>query len=841
MKRWLLGGLICLSLVTGIKAENPYFPIGNFIGGLNSFYSSLFIPENEVHDALNVYFDKDYAVTKREGYALYGTTITVRFYNSIAFTDSSNNNWLIAISTQGIFASPGTGVFTIQIATVPSFNTSLVACVNAFNKVYFVDNVQGVYFWNGSSTTYVGSSSSPKGSLITEFHGRLWVAGLAIPNQNQLYASEFLNGSNWTTGGTAATDPVLITVGLNDNYDGISALYPGYNDTLYVFKKLSINGVYGFDQSDFQTRTLTRDAGCIDQGSVQPFKSNLVFMSDRGVELFDGFRVQLISKKISNKIEAATFSSFSQRTWEVNESAEWEAGVYNSTSSALRDTENDRLRIRYPDNFSVYRDTNSAFPVWTNFFSGGTPATGTITSNSGKLEIFHNGGTIGNVHIQSNAILPSFAQGTTYHFRIDEVPFDATNTSSVFIALSTAVFIAPSGPIVTSTNRDWYVVLRSSASGKVFISNASNGTDGGLIPSPAVQYALPITFDFWISTSNFIYSVNGSTAHSGTHTWPNKPVYVYLGAQNFASVPRTYKIDDFQVAPLQMNFMSSTFNIGSNITSWGSFLTSEDTGNGGTISYEFCSDNNSGMTSPDCRAQTPNSQITAAVDSFARWSATFTITALSQDPILYSGITQWNEGTRRPRMASIYHNDRYFLSITTNTLSDGNDATIVLAEGLNGQLVWSMFDINSGTWVLYKNQVYHGDSNPTGKFYLDNQGFTDNGNAINAFIVTKDFAIENILAEKIYDNFILNAEGLGNYELNTSYFLDKESTQFDLSMSTQNETGNFLNIFLPFPIDDGHQVFSKVINFKFSNNQNNAPMQLYGGFLGYRKRPIIGQ
>lgn len=840
MRKWLIGLFLYSSLSSVCRAEDTYFPVGNFIGGLNSFYSSLFIPENEVQEALNVYFDKDYAVTKREGFTLYGTTTAVRFYNSIAFTDSTNENWLIAISTQGIFASPGTGVFTVKIATVPPFNTSIVSAVNAFGRVYFVDNVQGVYYWDGTSTNYVGSTS-PKGTLITEFHGRLWVAGLSIPNQNQLYASEFLNGSNWTTG-SLVTSPVVLTVGLNDNYDGISALFPGYNDTLYVFKRLSINGVYGFDQSDFEVRTLTKDAGCIDQGSVQPFRSNLVFMSQRGVELFDGFRVQLISKKIHDKVLPATQSSFNQRAWLLETAADWESGVFNSTSSAINDTQ-DLLRIRYPDNFSVYRDSNTAFTVWQTYFSGGTPATGTITSSSNRLNLRHDGGTIGNIQARTVEILPNFAQGTTYHIRINDIPFDASNTSTFFIALTTTQFTQPSGPVVTTTAGAWYLVVRSTESGKAFLSLASNGTpfNGGVTPPASTQIGvtMPFNLDWYISTTTFRYSIDGSLVHSGTHTWPSNQVYVYLGQQNFGSTSKTVQVDDFQVAPLQMNFTSPIFNIGTNITSWGAFNASQDLGNGGTITYQFCSDDNAGMTSSDCQAQTPNSQILAAADSYAKWSATFTISAVGQDPILYSGLAQWNEGGRRPRMASIYHDDRYLLSITTNTLSEGNDATLVLAQGLNGQLVWSMFDINSGTWVLYKNQVYHGDSNQTGKFYLDNQGFNDNGVAINAYVKTKDFAIESILADKVYDGFTLNAEGLGNYSLDTSYFLDKESTEYALSISTQNENGSFLNQNLPFPLDDSHQVFSKVISFKFGNSQVDAPMQLYGGFLAYRRRPII--
>lgn len=806
--------------------DKQYEAVGNFIGGLNTYYSSLYIDNSEVQDALNVYFDKDYAVTKRSGFTVYGSSASVQYYNSVAYTDSSSNNWLIMISTNGIFASK-TGSFTIKIATVPAFNQSLVGATNAFGKVYFVDQLQGVYSWDGTSTAYLGSTT-PKGSIITEFHNRLWVAGLAVPSQNQLWASEFLNGSNWTTG-LLATDPVMLTIGLNDNLDGITGLYSGSNDTLYVFKQLSVNGVFGFDQTDFQVRILTRDAGCIDGGSIQPFRGFLVFASLRGVELFDGSTVTLISKKIKNIFDAATFTTFAQRVWTLSTSADWLSGVY--ISSGYRDT-TDGLRFKFPDDFSSFRDSTTLINVWTKYESG--TVTGSVSASGGFLNLVHNGGTLGRENIRTTDIMTDFKQGTTYHFTINNIPVDSGHLSDLYFTLRPDV--------VTSGNPDTtgaaIIDFESTTTSRMHIANFTMGS----VSSSTVQdFALPATVDLYITTTTYQLTINSSSvAFRGAHNSTTGGQYAYLGYLKGSATVGTCTIDDFQIAPMQMNFTAPSYNVGTSITSWGSFLVGQDVTTG-SIAYSVCSANNSAMTGAVCVSQTPNAQITVATNTYVNWSATHTTTGLTNQPVLDSGQVQWNEGARRPRMSSAYFEDRYLLSVATNTLSTGNDCTFVLANGLNNQLVWSKFDIHSGTWLLYRNSLYHGDSSATGNVYLDNQGYTDNGVAINAYVVTKDYALGNLIAEKLYNGLYLQAEGLGNYNIDTTYFLDKALTEFTLSDTTQNEQGNFLNIFIPFPIDSSHQVFSKLIRFKFSNNENNARLQLYGGILAYKTRPVISK
>ena len=199
------------------------------------------------------------------------------------YTDQTNTTWEIAWSSSQITANNLAGT-TVVIASISANNT--VGETNAFGNAYFVDQTNGVYYWNGVSSAAV--SGSPKGSIITQFHNRLWVTGEAVPNGNQLAGSGYYNGNDWATN-IYDTSPVTYSIGLQDNFDNVTAEYV-YLDTLYLFKNSSIFALYGFSQitNPFQISQLTQECGCVDGGTIQTFNSAMEFVSLRGVESFNG-------------------------------------------------------------------------------------------------------------------------------------------------------------------------------------------------------------------------------------------------------------------------------------------------------------------------------------------------------------------------------------------------------------------------------------------------------------------------------------------------------------------------------------------------------------------------
>ena len=210
--------------------KNKPFQSYDFSKGLDTYHNPTMLPDGFVQNSLNVLFDDKAPVTKRQGYTVGWSTSSARAFTGLwTYTDATNTTWQIARSSTNITASNMAGSI-VAVATVSASN--IVGETNAFGYAYFVDQTQGVYYWNGTTTTYV--ASSPLGSIITQFHNRLAVTGAAVPNGNQLYLSGYYAGNTWTTG-LNPTDPAQYSIGLQDNFDNVTAEYV-YLDTLYLFK-----------------------------------------------------------------------------------------------------------------------------------------------------------------------------------------------------------------------------------------------------------------------------------------------------------------------------------------------------------------------------------------------------------------------------------------------------------------------------------------------------------------------------------------------------------------------------------------------------------------------------
>lgn len=920
MKRRLLTILALVGCTSFLFADGERaFPINSFAGGLNSNYSSLTIANDEVQDALNVWFDEDNALVSREGFSTYGTTTTLKYVNGWSYTDSTNNNWIIVATSNSIIASNGDGTFSTVIATVPSPTQSIISAVNAEGRIYFTDAIQGVYYWAGSGTvTYI--YGSPKGSLIAEYKGRIWVSGEAQPNQNRLSTSKFLDGTTWTTG-TLATDPVQYVVGLNDRSDGVSALFSGQNDALYLFKKNSIHGLYGFDQDDFEIRAITSEAGCIDAGSVQPYSGGIVFVSKRGVEIFTGAAVTLVSDKIYNRIKDALNSSFSQRSWTLTSQSDFAAGsstptAYVSTTvtpgSVVLDTASavssfvdtlsadftsgtqttvdststvDALMLAFntaeavqssyyhadTDNAETCNNINQGFTATTNYVLTsvtarlkkiGSPSSVQVAihpDSSGPSATILSSGVV-NVaaitasysDINSTMTPVSISSGVTYWVSINQTG-NCTATDKVYwsIALDTPLLgglysngasFLPFNANVKTFGRQYQPSgnLVSRAFDVGFTTQTWRWNWSTVTISSTVPTGTTLAFETQSSSD----SVNWEALQTVTSTAPST-VQRYIRYKSSFTTTSSWlspKVNDVTIAMTPRirpfgTYVAPTVTIGTNITSFGTFDVSEILSSG-TISFSICTSSSSNMFPSTCTAQAVNSQILAFKNTYANFRATFTVTNSDQNPELQSTVLKWNEGTRRPRMTSAINKERYWLSLTTNTLSDQNDATFVLSRGVNrDHWVWTEFNIAAGAYILFKDTLYHADANASGKVYIDNQGHNDAGVAINSYIKTKDYALDNILQEKVFKDFWILSDYLGPYNIDTSYFLDRVSNEYSLSSITADETTGMVQAKLPFPLDATHQVFGKTISFKFKNSDADEQMHMYGGTLMYSIRP----
>ncbi len=988
MKKWIILSLAFIPSLAFAGSKDKFFPLLDFSKGINSYYSSLTIADNEVKDGLNVFFDKNNAVVKRTGFTLYGSTTAGAFTGAWHYTDSSNTRWIIVRTSTAIYASPSNGLFTTRIATVSAAN--LVSEVNAQGSAYFVDRTNKVYAWNGTTTTY--ASGSPAGSLIAEFHGRIWVSGALTPNQNVVYGSKYLDGTTWALG-SFTTDPVQITVGLSDTDDSVSGLYSGLNDILYIFKRNSINGIYGFDQSDFAARILTRDAGCIDSGTIQSYKGTLTFVSLRGIEMFDGVTSRRISDKIKDKTDALVQSAATTSSWSQTTQADFELGlsspdlsttlvpgsiINKTTSYALSSstavwsvptstfipsyyadtiTSAGNFQLTFPDEFTVFRSTLNAGtkPVWNHFGTGThqVTATGGILDITAGVDEGGSSGIGGIVNLSSFTLGPA---GTTFFFVTEKAPDAGFNLEGHLFYLSTSTrpskFTTVPSPAMgiglidygDGTGRYAHtgeLISGNSYVGGTTITGASCvSTSHNYFSSTDTIVAEPHSFPygtteyFYITSSSYQVTAGTTTLAYGTHTCTINPLYAMLYS---VGASRRILTNRFGVFPTSFTANAGTSGQDTGITSpiWGTFTESAIAGSSSTYTSQVSADNisfdaavplNSGSAiaslpkryvkfnststyaasslltpatpfayggssvsftagssgtfisqvhnAPALNAWSPFSATfvnNAGSNSFFIRAATGSFTALSTAPFwapLTSGAVptsstgtffeirddisgaaatpvqlqdftvSWNEGNPRPPMASIVYDERYFLAVTTNSADSGNDCVIVLSY--KDQPIWSLFDMDVGSFINDGNNIiYHGDSNATGKFYLDNQGYNDNGTAINAYIQTKDFPLEGIIYDKLFEDLYVESDALGAYSLTTSYNLDRSTNSYSLDAITQNEMPGFISLDLPFNQGVSKPVIGRTISFTFGNNGLDQPMTLYGGILNYHQKQEI--
>lgn len=778
----------------------------DFSKGLDSYHSSLSLPDGFVQGSLNGFFDARSPFEKRQGYTVVFSTKSYAFQQAWTYTDQTNTTWIIVRSSDALIANNLSGSISVKIATVSVNN--LVGETNAFGNAYFVDQSQGVYYWNGVSTASV--SGSPFGSIITQFHNRLWVTGAAAPNGNQLYGSALYNGLLWTPN-LNPNDPVQLTVGIQDNFDNITAIYV-YLDTLYAFKHYSTFGLYGFDQTSFQVSQITQECGCVDGNSIQTFGGDLKFVSLRGVEDFNGYTCNRISDPVKNLIDPAiSVGNISAQSWVQSQTADWLLGTISQLSTTT---------------FSpALAFVNASTPIVNNSFDTGD-FTGWTAGSDWRVVASSQGVTIN----QLAEVGPYFAADTAF------CPYDNNsgittcsgrtipnggqfqfNVSLVY-STSTATIIS-SGVFTTPGFGGWYLQTMAGSS--------------NVLPGTSVK------LNYWDDNNNFLTS-NSFFASS-------IPIQFFLGQDEPLGVNPTFNRGvsfyvDF-VNPnisLATNYSSGTFKSQihqiPSISSWGNFSASDIlSGGGDAISFSICSSTNSNMSAPvSCSAQNMNSQIMVTTGTYVQWYATFTVTGATQTPTLNSGTVQWFTGNRATPMASTIWDNRYWLSLTTTTTDTANDAVLVL--GKTG--AWSLMDIHAGGFTQYKNSLYHSDSKATGNVYLDNQGYSDNGSPINTYLFTKDYPMVNLAQDASIQAIYPTFSDQSNANISLSYFVDRNPTAFPLSSVNQLEYSNASSLKIPLGAGDGNnQVFGETFSFFVQQNDSN-PMQFYGMRVLFSEREI---
>lgn len=148
-----------------------------------------------------------------------------------------------------------------------------------------------------NSSTAITSLIRPTPISIANHVNRIWTLEdntLRFSALDTSIDGEHFN--DWDTANNAGT--IIIPAGKGDTGTGLYSL----GNALFVFQRRSIWAVYGNSPSNFELRNITNEVGMIDKRTLVEYGEVLLFLSDSGVQMFDGSNPRNISDGVVNKL-----------------------------------------------------------------------------------------------------------------------------------------------------------------------------------------------------------------------------------------------------------------------------------------------------------------------------------------------------------------------------------------------------------------------------------------------------------------------------------------------------------------------------------------------------------
>jgi len=290
---------------------------GAFVKGIFNTYE--FVPDGYIKDARNVYFDEEMGIVTRDYPEKYNDTqlnASKPIEASYEYIKEDGSHYMIVYSSGTVYYSDGDGKFTAIISTLnvnytPSFTT-------AWDKLWWV-TPEACYNWDGTTLVDV-STVVPKGRIICYHYRKLFVAGQTGYRSWFDYTEE----DKWYSWPASYVEKV----GSGDG-DRITAMF-SYRGNLYITKEHSTWAYLGTNYYNFTLRNISPYIGCLYKESIGDYQGYKIWLSHRGLELFDGSSFKLISQPIEDTIDSISQMNSYKRWWEQDTQAEFEAGTIST-------------------------------------------------------------------------------------------------------------------------------------------------------------------------------------------------------------------------------------------------------------------------------------------------------------------------------------------------------------------------------------------------------------------------------------------------------------------------------------------------------------------------------
>lgn len=821
--RQRLTAALFLALAVSVFAAVYQQLVINEFGGLDTDTSSAVMTQKNTPDAENVITDLG-GLQPREGFSSLSTTTCQGGLWS--FPHSNGTRYVIChdTSVNTLKASSDGGQnFTTVVSTVAASLNTAVAPVG--DTLYFVNTTDGLKSWNTSSITV--ASSTLKASQLVTHKGCLWAAVITGSPRTILKSAAVTSSSapSWQLiTDPAVTDPAsfFIAGGLDEPLTG---LYASHLGRLMWFKSNAFGAITGDDRSNFEQKTYSDQVGTSYHESVRDCDGMLRWLGPRrtvyewnGAQLTD--LTDLPTGGVKTLFETVVQGDANSRSWTQTSQSDWQAGTIGSGLSATTSAGDVQFSTgTMIDAFSDGDFTSS--PSWTEFDDDG----GSVLAGTSELvfadDSSGNGTGVWKLNEASTGSWAfQYKCTTTATSRLLFKLCQSTPTTNAAEANCYQLAVTANGAGAGSSS-----VLISSGSAETVLLQASN--DESINNSSSHEIKLDRQ-----SSGAFNVYIDGVHGGGSTHaSAPNLGYVSFSMHSNTAYSSGTASVDGYMFFYTTVSFQSQSFNIGTNISAWGTF-TAGATSNGGSLAYVVYTDTNSSLTTIDAgtftssQTITNGSQITIATSAYVAVGSTFTRTASTQTPTLSDFTILWSEGSTL-EVPSVWSKGRWWLGVAIS--STGNN--IVLPLDRNRQ--WQKWrGINATSMAMHNASILF--SNANGTFQAES-GYTDDGTAIASYYKTPDFSPGGPNVYSTFDALFLTTDR-SDATLTTTYQVNGINTDYSFNGTmAMNSTAGIQNKKLPFPLDGVEQ--GKQINFKFSVTGSSF-WRLLGGTLDYKPDPV---
>jgi hypothetical protein len=722
--------------------------ISDFSPGLHTTQDSAYIPNGAAQDLQNVDVWRG-RLQKRRGSVLQNSTPltgnqAVRFLHE--FPDSAGNFWLISVSSNTVFRSRDAGATNSVLTSTHGVTASSdFQAINAFGKVRLTDGTTNWILFDGTNVSV--STASPKGRLAEFAFDRVFTADIS-GDRSTLYASRSADPEDWTDNNVEDADAFSSTIRKDNGYP-IRAL-KRFKNSLLVFKDYSIDALtMAPDGLTPVVTPVSSTKGTQHPRSIQAVLNDVIFLADDGYYKYDGVGIQ----KISGAIDATALSirqlNSAQRSLTLTSQSDWSGGTLGTDLSLTASVDDVAFSSGgiVVDDFS---DGNyTANPAWT---VGDINTNSAVESHSGNM-VFRSSNT--GIGGSNNVRLYTANSHNAGSWSVQLKTNETANTDF-------RVAICTTTPVQDGLAGCYAALFTNSVNQAGLYINGS--LSGSAVTLPSAPFSTSYrTFRLERSTAGVLTVwYEGSKVITQTNTtFTTFPFLSLRMSFNSAAANEDWAhIDNINFKALESTYTYAGLSIGQSITSWGA-VTINATDDGATQAFTLYVDTNTSFTATSAAtfvaSQTVanNTVPTISTGAFVHFTDRFSRIESTQSPKLSDITINWNEGSSNFPVASLVFNGDYFCAVAIDSTSVNET---ILVHDRNG--AWTKYKgLYPYSVGLYRQYPYYGSATQGSiyRFQADNT-YADNGTAINAYWVSKDFNFGYPVSEKVMQRYYVTAQ-----------------------------------------------------------------------------------